>query len=219
MPTFSEALRTITSLPGARYCCIAEQPSGTVLEERGERPPWATPVIEWGRIVAESPALHGDLQDLAITGGRHYHLLRRIRVGDPAPLLGYLCLDRAGANLAQARLALSALRPDLAGSVPAQALPPARETIPDRAPGPTRLPTRTPRTSVAHPAVALAPATRPAPPAPGRPDPGTRSGSAPDRGRPEGPGGIGRTGPALAGEWSNDLYVMRRLLNALRRLD
>ncbi|WP_130288098.1 hypothetical protein [Pseudonocardia sediminis] len=192
------------------------------MDEYGVRPPEAAPVIAWGRVVADSPALRGDLEDLMISGERHYHLLRRIRSGDGAALLVYLCLDRARANLAQARLALSTLRPDTPGAVPPQALPPVQESITERAPVLARLPMRNPGTHSGRPAVALAPASRAAPSAPVRPAPGAPAGAVPLPRQPDA-GGPSRDAverePAPAGGWSTDLHTMRRLLDALRRLD
>ncbi|MBW0104065.1 hypothetical protein [Pseudonocardia sp. KRD291] len=266
MRTFSEALRTVTSLPGALYSCVTEQSSGTVLAEDGTRPPGATPVLGWGRLVTESLAGHGDLEDLTITEVRHYHLLRRIRIPDRGPLLVYLHLDRSRANLGQARLALSTLGlpganpgPEATGAVPPQALPPREESIvrrsngarlPTRRPGPrpasspasspvpspasSRIPSLAP--SPGRPTVALAPASHPALPGPVRPAPGAPAGAVPLPRQPEAertqraradadvPGpdlrdAAPEPSPAPAGGWSTDLHTMRRLLDALRRLD
>ncbi|MDN5920679.1 MAG: hypothetical protein L0I76_37190 [Pseudonocardia sp.] len=237
MPTFSEALRTLTSLPGAQYSCITERHSGTVLAEHGPRSAGAAAVLDWARLVAGSWAGNGALEDIMITGMRHHHLVRQIRTGDRAPLLAHLCLDRSSANLAQARLALSGIRPDDRVPVPEQAQQPGPHPIPGRAPAPVRqdpaaagLPTRSPGTRVGHPAVALAPVSRPAPrgmvpavaealpdaavPMPRRPETDHPSPAVADPGdRDPAPS------PIPAGGWATDLDTMRRLLDGLRRID
>jgi hypothetical protein len=55
--------------------------------------------------------LHDQIEDILITLGRQYHLLRPLATNDA--LFIYLALDRSRANLALARHMLSAAEKDL----------------------------------------------------------------------------------------------------------
>lgn len=61
-----------------------------------------TEVVRAKRRVAEALGLGDDIEDMLITLGRQYHLLRPLR-GRPA-IFFYVALERSKANLALARI-------------------------------------------------------------------------------------------------------------------
>jgi hypothetical protein len=69
-------------------------------------------VLAWGCAVAEAidggPERDG-LEDLMVTSGRFYHVVREVHADGHHALLVYVCLDRARANLAAARRELAML--------------------------------------------------------------------------------------------------------------
>jgi hypothetical protein len=69
-------------------------------------------VLEWGATAAGylAAAASDEMDELIVTSRRAYHLVRKLDGGAGRPLLVYLRLDRARANLAVARRALAALR-------------------------------------------------------------------------------------------------------------
>jgi hypothetical protein len=137
---FSDALRNLMALPGARYLCCAEQGTGAIIAERGIRVVDPEEVVAWlegvGLLLARGPDAD-ELDDLMVTSGRHYHVLRQIAADGWPPIVVYLCLDRARSNLALARRELAVLNLARNG-VPA--LESGDRAAPDRAAAPGHAP-------------------------------------------------------------------------------
>ena len=70
-----------------------------------------TEVVRAKRRTMRSLGLKDPIEDILITLGRQYHLLRPLHANDEIFL--YVALDRQRANLALARLALAAAEKDL----------------------------------------------------------------------------------------------------------
>ena len=194
---YSDALQELLRLPGARYSCIADAVSGSVLAEHGNGVVDPTAVLGWGSTALRDLDGADDLDDLIVTGARTYHLVRRAVAGGGSPLLVYVCLERARSNLALARRAL-------AGVVVAP-LPPAAES----------------EATVAGPSFPPPPADpRPAPAAsaPHAPSPPAAV-PLPRRTRTAVPAATPVPQPRAAGpRWAGDVGTMRRLLAGLRAL-
>jgi hypothetical protein len=228
---FHDVLVDLLRIPGARYCSVVDRESGDVFAELGTSPITPHVVVEWGVSAAKFLAAHppDHLDDIMITSGQAYHLVRQVAAQSTRPLLIYLCLDRERANLAAARreLAASAVQERLSGTASAAI---ERETASSAPAVPAALPIPTPRTpNQTQP---------PAPPEPAPPDPprtttpGARSGS--DRGEhavplprrtpgatgpPAPPAASPPARPGAAGRgWATDTGTLRRLLAALRAL-
>lgn len=218
MLPFSVALREVAAIPGARYSCVADDVTGDVLAEHGRPGPDPAAAVRWGRGLRAALLPSGELEDVMITADATFHLLRRVRAGERTVIV-HVSVDRARGNLALARRTLGAIRfideespapqviehypPAPAPRVTAGTAP--RATVPDRPKMP--LPVRTPRrpepaagarTVGALPSAIPAPRRPPAPVTPG--------------------GGTPPVDVPVARGWSDDLYTMGRLLDALRRM-
>ena len=187
---------------------MADGESGRILIQFGHAAVDPATVLRWGMeaTTALGTAEGGGLEDFILTSGGHYHLVRPL--GGSRSLLVYLCVDRAGGNLASARRELAAARPDeratappptaayrrspavsRTAAMPQGASPPARMRWTDRSPEPPAvpLPRRSGTTAVPAPTRATSP----------------RRASA---------------DPVLAQPWADDIATMNRLLTALRAL-
>lgn len=231
---FSAALREMATIPGARYSCVADDVTGDVLAEHGRPGPDPAAAVRWGSGLRAALRPVGELEDVMITAEGTYHLLRMVRA-DARTVLVHLSVDRAQGNLAMARRALGEVRFDgattaapqreapVTAALAAQAVREAPAAVPEpRTPAPpaAALPVRTPRRPEPLPArpVRRPGATLSAVPPPRRPvaPPTVVSAAplpAPESGPPEQPIAV----PVARG-WSDDLYTMGRLLDALRRM-
>ena len=142
----------LLDLPGSAYSCVADADTGEIVVESGRATVEPATVLRWGMEASDvlaGPA-GGGMEDLILTSGGYYHLLRPLGGGRS---LIYLCVDRAKANLAVARRELAAARPESAvapdprppaASRMAAAMPPASrgavEVPLPRRPGSTTLP-------------------------------------------------------------------------------
>ena len=201
--TYAVVLQELSTTPGARYSCIADAATRTILAERGVGDVDPVTVLGWGDSVVAGLA-DGDepdaLDDLIVTAARSYHLLRLARASAVhPPLLVYVCLDRARSNLALARRALSSVVADRLDNAPASA---------EQVPAP---PPATPPVVPAPPAAAVPAAPRPASPPVAVPLP-RRSPAPVQAAAPVPP--ARSTGP----RWADDVSTMRRLLAGLRTL-
>jgi hypothetical protein len=70
-----------------------------------------TEVVKSKRKVMSSLALKDHIEDILITLGKQYHLIRPLRARNT--LFFYVVLDRGRANLAMARIALADVEKDL----------------------------------------------------------------------------------------------------------
>lgn len=226
---FSAALRDIASIPGALYSCVAEDVTGHVLAEHGRAGPDPAAAVRWGSGLRAALHASGGLEDVMITAAGTYHLLRLVRA-DSRTVLVLLSVDRVHGNLALARRVLGEVRFDVADpAVPqrteATPLPvapiavavPVKRAVAARAA--TALPVRTPRRPLPLPdqTVRRPGATLSAVPPPRRPvaPPAPIVAAAPAA--EEAPAGQPVSVPTARG-WSDDLYTMSRLLDALRRM-
>jgi hypothetical protein len=193
--TFRDMVDRILDLPGSRYSCVAVTGSGEIVAEAGEAVVESVSMLRWGReasAVLEGPS-GGGMEDLILTSGRHYHLVRPL--GGTRSMLLYLCVDRARVNLAVARRELAAVRPDTA----------ARPQVP---PSPV-----VSRTAAAMPPASRLPAAEPVEvPLP------RRSGSTWPGARTVPPAQRPNVAPILRQDWVDDVATMNRLLVALREL-
>lgn len=222
MLPFSAALRDIARIPGARYSCVADGVTGDVLAEHGQADPDPAAAVRWGTVLRTALRPSGELEDVMIAAEGTYHLLRLVRADDRA-LLVHVSVDRARGNLALARRALGDVRFDAATPAAPQAIEvtpaphvPSSAAVPEQrapVPPPAALPVRTPRRP------------DPIPERPARRPSASLSAVPPPR-RPVLPAVAAVAAPAseqpidvpVARGWSDDLYTMGRLLDALRRM-
>ncbi len=107
--TALEKLRTIDGYIGA---CLVDSESGMALGLDGGGPELDielaaasnTEVVRAKRKAIQMLKLNDEIEDILITLGRQYHLIRPLK-GRPAVFL-YIALNRAQANLAMARMVL-----------------------------------------------------------------------------------------------------------------
>jgi hypothetical protein len=119
MATAKEALAKLMDIEGVIGACIVDSNSGMMLGSAGGGPSLNlelasagnTEVVRAKRKTMKALALSDQIEDILITLGRQYHLLRPLSTNDA--LFIYLALDRNKANLALARHALSLAEKDL----------------------------------------------------------------------------------------------------------
>jgi len=107
--TALEKLRTIDGYIGA---CLVDSDSGMALGLDGGGPDFDielaaasnTEVVRAKRKAMQLLKLNDEIEDILVTLGRQYHLIRPLK-GRPAVFL-YIALNRAQANLAMARMVL-----------------------------------------------------------------------------------------------------------------
>jgi hypothetical protein len=119
MANAKEALSKLTDLDGFIGACIVDSNSGMMLGSVGGgsalnlelASAGNTEVVRAKRKTIRSLNLHDQVEDILITLGRQYHLLRPLSTNDA--LFIYVALDRSKANLALARHVLSGAEKDL----------------------------------------------------------------------------------------------------------
>jgi hypothetical protein len=119
MANAKEALAKLMELEGAIGACIVDSNSGMMLGSAGGgsglnlelAAAGNTEVVRAKRKTMKSLALSDQIDDILITLGRQYHLLRPLATNDA--LFIYLALDRQRSNLALARHALASVEKDL----------------------------------------------------------------------------------------------------------
>ncbi|WP_132426149.1 hypothetical protein [Pseudonocardia endophytica] len=205
---------------------MADDVTGDVLAEHGHPGPDPAAAVRWGSGLRAALRPDGELDDVMITTDGTYHLLRLVHTASRTVLV-HLSVDRAHGNLALARRALGDLRldgsvpvvPQRIDPVPARPVVRTPAVVPEQrapAPSPPVLPVRTPRKPEPRPAQAVRRpgATLSAVPPPRRPvAPATAPAPPVVDAAPEQPISV-----PIARGWSDDLYTMRRLLDALRRM-
>src|SRR5262249_39643502 len=134
--------------------------SGQILIESGVATVDPAVVLRWGtEATTVLEAADGGLEDVILTSGYLYHLVRPLGVS--RSFLVYLCVDRARANLASARRELAAVRSE-AGAAALVAPSPPPESLHAVPPAISRAASAMPPGS-SHPVrQPIAPATRPA---------------------------------------------------------
>jgi len=119
MANAKEALSKLMDIEGVIGACIVDSNSGMMLGSAGGgaalnlelASAGNTEVVRAKRKTMKALALNDQIEDILITLGRQYHLLRPLSTNDA--LFIYLALDRNKANLALARHALTAAEKDL----------------------------------------------------------------------------------------------------------
>ena len=120
MATAKEALAKLMEIDGIVGACIVDSNSGMMLGSAGGSPTFNlelaaagnTEVVRSKRKTMKTLNLNDPIEDILITMGRQYHLIRPLRTNDA--LFIYLALDRSRGNLALARPQLTAAERDLA---------------------------------------------------------------------------------------------------------
>jgi len=119
MANAKEALAKLMDIEGVIGACIVDSNSGMMLGSAGGgtslnlelASAGNTEVVRAKRKTMKALSLNDNIEDILITLGRQYHLLRPLSTNDA--LFIYLALDRNKANLALARHALTAAEKDL----------------------------------------------------------------------------------------------------------
>jgi hypothetical protein len=120
MPTPKEIMPKLMEIDGCLGACIVDSNSGMVLAATGSNggvnldvaAAGNTEVVRAKRKTMKSLNLNDQIEDILITLGRQYHLIRPLASNDA--LFIYLALDRTKANLAMARHALASAEKGLA---------------------------------------------------------------------------------------------------------
>lgn len=114
-----ETLTKILQLDGAVGACVVDSNSGMMLGAEGGGPvnlevaaAGNTEVVRAKRKTMKALDLNDNIDDILITLGRQYHLIRPLRTNDA--LFVYLVIDKVKGNLAMARHQLASLTSDLA---------------------------------------------------------------------------------------------------------
>jgi hypothetical protein len=118
MATAKETLPKLMEIDGCIGCCIVDSNSGMMLGAAGGgamnlevAAAGNTEVVRSKRKTMKALNLSDQIEDMLITLGKQYHLLRPLAVNDA--LFIYIVLDKQKANLAMARHQLSAIERDL----------------------------------------------------------------------------------------------------------
>ncbi len=119
MATVKEALARIMELDGCMGTCIVDSNSGMMLGSEGGGSSFNleiasagnTEVVRAKRKTMKSLGLADQIEDILITLGRQYHIIRPLSSNDA--LFVYVVLDKTRGNLAMARHQLAAIEKDL----------------------------------------------------------------------------------------------------------
>jgi hypothetical protein len=108
MANVKESLESLMQLDGCIGCCLVDSSSGMMLGSAGGSSinlevaaAGNTEVVRAKRKTLKSLNLNDAIEDILITLGRQYHLIRPL--GTNEALFVYLVLDKAKSNLAMAR--------------------------------------------------------------------------------------------------------------------
>ena len=118
MATAKETLPKLMEIDGCVGCCIVDSNSGMMLGASGGGPislevaaAGNTEVVRSKRKTMKALNLNDQIEDMLITLGRQYHLIRPLTTNDA--LFIYVVLDKSKANLAMARHQLTQIEKDL----------------------------------------------------------------------------------------------------------
>jgi hypothetical protein len=118
MATAKETLPKLMEIDGCIGCCIVDSNSGMMLGAAGGgsmnleiAAAGNTEVVRSKRKTMKALNLNEQIEDMLITLGKQYHLIRPLSINDA--LFIYLVLDKQRANLAMARYQLTAIEKDL----------------------------------------------------------------------------------------------------------
>lgn len=114
-----DSLSKLNSIDGFVGAALVDSESGMLLGSEGGGPlnlevaaAGNTEVVRAKRKTMNSLNLKDGIEDILITLGRQYHLIRPLRARPT--IFFYVALDRSRANLAMARIALADVEKDLA---------------------------------------------------------------------------------------------------------
>ena len=118
MATAKETLPKLMEIDGCIGCCIVDSNSGMMLGASGGgnvslevAAAGNTEVVRSKRKTMKALNLGDHIEDMLITLGKQYHLIRPLTTNDA--LFIYLVLDKQKANLAMARYQLGAIEKEL----------------------------------------------------------------------------------------------------------
>ena len=118
MANTKETLPKLMEIDGCIGCCIVDSNSGMMLGASGGGPislevaaAGNTEVVRSKRKTMKALNMNDQIEDMLITLGRQYHLIRPLSTNDA--LFIYLVLDKQKSNLAMARHQLQAIERDL----------------------------------------------------------------------------------------------------------
>ncbi|HSR98275.1 MAG TPA: hypothetical protein VLM79_14550, partial [Kofleriaceae bacterium] len=118
MANAKETLPKLMEIDGCVGCCIVDSNSGMMLGASGGGPislevaaAGNTEVVRSKRKTMKALNLNDQIEDMLITLGRQYHLIRPLSSNDA--LFIYVVLDKSKANLAMARHQLTQIEKDL----------------------------------------------------------------------------------------------------------
>ena len=118
MANAKETLPKLMDIDGCIGCCIVDSNSGMMLGASGGGPislevaaAGNTEVVRSKRKTMKALNLNDQIEDMLITLGRQYHLIRPLGSNDA--LFIYVVLDKQKANLAMARHQLTQIERDL----------------------------------------------------------------------------------------------------------
>jgi hypothetical protein len=118
MANTKESLPKLMEIDGCIGCCIVDSNSGMMLGAAGGgaanmevAAAGNTEVVRAKRKTMKALSLGDHIEDILITLGRQYHLIRPLSSNDA--LFIYVMLDKSKANLAMARHQLAAVEKDL----------------------------------------------------------------------------------------------------------
>ena len=119
MPGPKDALPRLMEIDGCVGACIVDASSGMMLASSGAGGPLNlevaaagnTEVVRAKRKTMKNLGLNDAIEDILITLGKQYHLLRPLSSNDA--LFIYIALDKSKANLGMARHTLAAVEKDL----------------------------------------------------------------------------------------------------------
>lgn len=113
-----DSLSKLNSIDGFVGACLVDAESGMLLGQEGGGPvnlevaaAGNTEVVRAKRKTMNSLQLKDQIEDILITLGKQYHLIRPLR--SRSTLFFYVALDRSKANLAMARIALADVEKEL----------------------------------------------------------------------------------------------------------
>jgi hypothetical protein len=118
MANAKDTLPKLMEIDGCIGCCIVDSNSGMMLGAAGGGPislevaaAGNTEVVRSKRKTMKALGMNDQIEDMLITLGRQYHLIRPLGSNDA--LFIYLILDKQRANLAMARHQLTVIERDL----------------------------------------------------------------------------------------------------------
>jgi len=119
MANAKETLPKLMEIDGCVGCCIVDSNSGMMLGAEGGAgminlevaAAGNTEVVRAKRKTMKALALNDHIEDMLITLGKQYHLIRPLSQNDS--LFIYLVLDKSRSNLAMARHQLATIEKDL----------------------------------------------------------------------------------------------------------